>query len=444
MMKPMWSVSSLVSYIKQGIDHDENLMQLFVQGEISNLVKHRSGHYYFTLKDDKARMNCVMFANFARLIRFNLENGSKVIANCKVSVYEASGSVQLYVNALQLDGIGDLYYQFEQLKKKLHQEGYFDPTHKKELPEYPMDIAVISAKEAAALHDVKITLKRRWPLAKITLYPSLVQGSEASKQLIETIQKADLNQHEVILLVRGGGSIEDLWAFNDENLTKCIYYANTPIVSGVGHESDTTLVDYVTDARAATPTAAAELITPDIHEVSNLLQRQKKQFMHKMMNHYNKNEIQLKRIQSHPFIKNPYSYIENNMISIDLKKSNFENIYANILMNQSEIQNKKDAFQFYLKMMIRENKTHINEYQKNLLNVGDNIYKDSVYEYKKRIELLDAFSPLKVLLRGYSLTKLNDTYLRSVEEVHVNDEIQTVLNDGIIVSKVLERRNKND
>lgn len=444
MIKQMWSVSSLVSYIKQGIDHDENLMQLFVQGEISNLVKHRSGHYYFTLKDDKARMNCVMFANFARLIRFNLENGSKVIANCKVSVYEASGSVQLYVNSLQLDGIGDLYYQFEQLKKKLYQEGYFDPAHKKALPEFPMDIAIISAKEAAALHDVKITLKRRWPLAKLTLYPSLVQGNGASNQLIETIQKADANHHEVILLVRGGGSIEDLWAFNDENLAKCIYHVNTPIVSGVGHESDTTLVDYVSDARAATPTAAAELITPDIYEVNDLLKRQRKQLVHKMENHFNKCDRELNRIQSHPFIKNPYSYIENNMISIDLKRSKIENIYSNILMNQSEIQKKKDAFQFYLKMMHQQNSNKLDEYKKNLFNMSENIYKDSIYEYKKRIELLDAYSPLKILLRGYSLTQVNDTYLRSVEQVNVNDEMKTVLSDGIIVSKVLERRNKNE
>ena len=189
MMNQMWSVSSLVNYIKRRIDHDENLIQLFVQGEISNLVKHRSGHYYFTLKDDKAKMNCVMFSNYARLLRFNLENGNKVIVQCKVSVYEAGGNVQLYVNGIQLDGIGDLYYQFELLKKKLFNEGYFDDLHKKALPEYPMDIAVISAKEAAAMHDVMTTLNRRWPIAKVTFYPSLVQGNGASKQLIDVLNR---------------------------------------------------------------------------------------------------------------------------------------------------------------------------------------------------------------------------------------------------------------
>lgn len=440
MINQMWSVSSLVNYIKQGIDHDENLMRLLVQGEVSNLVKHRSGHYYFTLKDDKAKMNCVMFANFARLIRFNLENGSKVIANCKVSVYEASGSVQLYVNHLQLDGIGDLYYQFELLKKKMSQEGYFDIAHKKALPQYPIDIACISAKEAAAKFDVLTTIARRWPLAKITFYPSLVQGNEASKQLIDTIRKADSNHHEVLLLVRGGGSIEDLWAFNSEELAKCIYNANTPIVSGVGHESDITLVDYVSDARAATPTAAAELITPDINDVELHLIRYRRELISKMNQHINQADHKMKRIQSHPFVKNPSSFIENNLMTIDLKRSAFESQYMQFLNLKNYINIKKDRFDHYIDFFYQKKNYEIQNNINKLKQYSDYYYQNVLNDYKKRIELLDAYSPLKILLRGYSITKVKDNYLRSIDEVSINDEIETVLNDGIIYSKVLNRR----
>lgn len=442
MINQMWSVSSLVTYIKRSIDHDTNLMQLLVQGEVSNLVKHRSGHYYFTLKDDKAKMNCVMFSNYARLVRFNLENGSKVIAQCKVSVYEASGSVQLYVNGLQLDGIGDLYYQFELLKKKMFGEGYFDPSHKKPLPEYPMDIALISAKEAAAMYDVKTTISRRWPLAQITFYPSLVQGNEASQQLISTIQKADLNQHEVILLVRGGGSIEDLWAFNNEDLAKCIYDAHTPIVSGVGHESDTTLVDYVSDARAATPTAAAELITPDMKEVHRQLNQYKRHFIQRMNHIIHQEEIKLERIKSHSYIKQPLSYIENNMMSIDLKRSSFERQIMNYINIQSQIQTRLDKFNHQIDLFYQKNTYHIKDYRKMLIQLTDSLVQQAFNDHTKHIELLDAYSPLKVLLRGYSISKFKDTCIRSIDDVKNDDEIETVVNDGIIYSKVLDRRKK--
>ena len=444
MTQPMWSVSSLVSYIKRGIDHDENLMQLLVQGEVSNLVKHRSGHYYFTLKDDKARMSCVMFANYARLVHFNLENGSKVIAHCKVSVYEASGSVQLYVNGLQMDGIGDLYLQLEALKKKLLNEGYFDPSHKKALPEYPVDIALISAKEAAAASDVVITIKRRWPMASITFYPSLVQGNDASKMLIETIKKADQKHHDVILLVRGGGSIEDLWAFNNEELARCIYAAQSVIVTGVGHETDTTLVDYVSDARAATPTAAAELVTPDIQDVQKLLEHHNSILIKRMDELLGQASQHIDKAKSHPYIKNPLSYIENSMITLDLKKSAFEQQLSHMIHMQSDIRQIRFRFAHAAELSFQKSRMQLEHDRQKLHFKTEQVYQRKMNEHQKRIELLDAYSPLKVLLRGYSLTRLGKQCIRSVDEVEAGNEIVSVLSDGVIYSKVMEKEKKHE
>lgn len=444
MMNRMWSVSALVSYIKRGIDHDENLMQLLVRGEISNLVKHRSGHYYFTLKDDKARMSCVMFSNYARLVRFDLENGSRVIAQCKVSVYEAGGSVQLYVNGLQPDGIGEMYLQLEALKKKMMSEGYFDPAHKKKLPMYPMDIALISAKEAAAASDVRTTIARRWPLAKITFYPSLVQGSEAAAMLIETIKKADQKHHDVILLVRGGGSIEDLWAFNQEALAKCIYDAATPIVTGVGHETDTTLVDYVSDARAATPTAAAELVTPDIQEVSDQLQRYKKMMADRLKMLLDRSTHRLDKVKSHPYIKNPMAYIENSMMSLDLKRNAFETYIHGMMNLHSDVEQKRIRFAHAGSLMVQKMENQLWQQNDKLLIHTKRYGLDSERELRGRIQLLDAYSPLKILLRGYSLTKINGHCIKSIDDVQVNDRIVTTLSDGEIYSNVLKKEKKHE
>lgn len=443
MIEKMWSVSSLVSYIKKGIDHDENLVSLIVQGEISNLVKHRSGHFYFTLKDDKARMNCVMFSNFARLINFDLQNGSKVLAFCRVSVYEASGSVQLYVNSLQLDGIGDLYLRFEQLKKKLNDEGYFDVKHKKGIPEYPMDIAIISANKAAALSDCLTTIQKRWPIAKITFYPSLVQGIDASEQLIQTLKKADQKNHDVILLVRGGGSIEDLWAFNHEELAKCIYHAQTPIISGVGHESDTTLVDYVSDIRAATPTAAATLATPDIKDVLFNIQRIKKMFIEKMKSQLDANGLQLHRYANHPYFKNPLNYLENNQMNVDLKRYEFEKYTRNILELQNELRYREQKLQHLSKSFVQNMNYELLSSKKQMIQMIQMIEQNASKEMIKKVSLLDAYSPLKVLVRGYSLTKKENEYVRNIDDVQINDEINTIVNDGIIRSIVVSKEKKS-
>ena len=258
MSQNVYSVSALVHYIKQTLDNDIRIQSILIKGEISNFTNHRSGHWYFTLKDARSKISCVMFSSHARRCNILLKEGMKVIVTASVSMYEAGGSVQLYVTAVRSDGLGDLFLQLEEVKKKLAAQGLFDPQKKKPLPQYPMRIGVITAKTGAAVQDILTTISRRWPLAEVVVYPSLVQGIQASGAIVENLRKADQGGHDVILLARGGGPIEDLWCFNEEAVARAVFAMHTVIVTGVGHETDTTLVDYVSDARAPTPTAAAD------------------------------------------------------------------------------------------------------------------------------------------------------------------------------------------
>ncbi|MEF9968454.1 MAG: exodeoxyribonuclease VII large subunit, partial [Longicatena sp.] len=250
MSQAVVKVSTLVSYLKSKIDQDNYLQRILVCGEISNFVRHRSGHWYFTLKDEVSRLSCVMFSSSASRSKYIPKDGDKVILQANTSIFESSGQLQLYVTGIKLDGVGDLYVQFELLKKKLFNEGYFDENHKLSIPKYPLQIGLITGKNTAAREDVISTLQRRWPIANLIEINTLVQGDTAAKQICDAIKQMESMDVEVILLVRGGGSIEDLWAFNDENLAKVIYHCSIPIVTGVGHEVDTTIVDYVSDLRA--------------------------------------------------------------------------------------------------------------------------------------------------------------------------------------------------
>ena len=261
------SVSQLVRYLKSKLDNDPLIQRIMIEGEISNFTAHRSGHWYFSLKDHQSRISCVMFQTYVKAVKFFPKNGDKVIVSCSTSMFESAGSVQLYCTSMKPSGVGDLYVQLELLKQKLRSEGLFDVQHKKMIPAYPMRIGVIVGANTAAREDIMTTLKRRWPVAQIVEFHSLVQGDTAHLELISAILRADQSNCDVLILARGGGSIEDLWAFNNEDLARYIFQLNTPIVTGIGHEIDFTIADFVADVRAATPTAAAETVSPDIAEV---------------------------------------------------------------------------------------------------------------------------------------------------------------------------------
>ena len=258
------SITQLTEYIRNKLDMDPNLGQVAVRGEISNYKVYPSGHHYFTLKDESAALKCVMFKGSAMRLRFRPENGMKVIAMGKVTVYPRDGAYQLYCAAMAMDGVGDLYAAFEQLKKKLAAEGLFDPAHKKPLPKYPGTIGIVTSSAGAAVHDMLRILRKRYPLSKVRLLPVRVQGAEAPGEIAAAIRYANHYRLADLLIVgRGGGSIEDLWAFNDEQVAHAIYDSQIPVISAVGHEPDVTISDYVADLRAATPSNAAELAVPD-------------------------------------------------------------------------------------------------------------------------------------------------------------------------------------
>ena len=267
MSQNAYSVSELLHNIKINLESTPAFRSFWLKGEISNYTAHRSGHWYFTLKDEGARVSCIMFANYTLGVHFPVKEGDKVLVKASVSVYPPQGSLQITVSQMSLDGIGDLFLQFEKLKKKLYEEGLFDPAHKKSLPRYPESIGIITGAKTAALQDILKTLNLRWPGLQTTIYESLVQGEGAASQIMAQLQRADQQGHQVLILARGGGSIEDLWAFNDERLARVLYQLKTPLVTGIGHEVDVTIADYVADLRAATPTAAAQAVVRDFREV---------------------------------------------------------------------------------------------------------------------------------------------------------------------------------
>jgi len=268
-----WTVSDLTAYIRELFEIDYRLQDIEVSGEISNFTRARSGHLYFTIKDAGAQLKCVMWRSAAERLRFSPADGDAVVAAGRISVYEASGAYQLYANSLQPAGRGDLALAFEQLKQRLADDGLFDPEHKKAISVAPKKIGIVTSADAAALRDILNVLNRRYPLVSVLIAPTLVQGTEAPPQIVRALQWLDSRSDiDTIIIARGGGSVEDLWAFNDEQVARAIFHAKHPIITGVGHEVDFTIADFVADQRAPTPSAAAEIAVPDIEEIRPLLQ----------------------------------------------------------------------------------------------------------------------------------------------------------------------------
>lgn len=442
MSSPVYTVSALVRYIKSALDNDMNLQAVFIKGEISNFTNHRSGHWYFTLKDAKARISCVMFSSYASRCPILLKEGMKVIITASVSMYEAAGSTQLYVTKVQADGIGDLYLQLEQTKAKLAKEGLFDPGHKKALPAYPMSIGIITAKTGAAVQDMLTTIARRWPLAKVAVYPTLVQGAAASAQLIQVLQKADQNGHEVLLLARGGGSLEDLWCFNDEALARTVYQLETVVVTGVGHETDTTLVDYVSDARAPTPTAAAELITPDRNEVLQNLMMMRQRMLQALRMLDQKSRRSLELVKNNRYLKNPLAYAESQKLQLAMTIKSLGDVENRVERSRYalSLQSRKLAYQASLLM---QEAARYNEHKEQQLT---DMMQEKIRIYKAQMAqqtaLLDAFSPLKILNRGYSIVS-KESIIRSVTQLHPTDEVEIRFADGRVIAQI-ENIKEND
>ncbi len=393
------SVTELNLYIKRIFDSDRTLNAVTVKGEISNFTNHRSGHLYFSLKDEEGQIKAVMFRSAAARLKFIPENGMRVIIHGSVTVYQRDGSYQLYANSIEPDGIGALYLAYEQLKEKLCSEGLFDESHKQPLPAFPERVGVITSPTGAAVRDIINVTGRRFPLAKIYLYPALVQGDGAAESMIKALEYfEDSRLCDVIIIGRGGGSIEDLWAFNNEILARKIYDAKTPIISAVGHETDFTICDFVADHRAPTPSAAAEIAVPDIREL--------------VMTVYDLGERAV-----------------NGLTRVaERKREKFLNLYELLKDRASELTvNKK----------------------RDLEKINDSLYVGidrSLKECRNRLvinsEKLNSLSPLSVLSRGYAVLQKGDKIIRDIEEISVGDNLSLTLTNGTATAQIIEKRVK--
>lgn len=434
------SISSVIARIKNVLTQTMDLDGIWIQGEISNLTKHRSGHYYFSLKDKSGEMSCVMFSSYVSRLNFNVEEGMRVLVSGSINVYEQRGSLQLVIRQMKQDGLGDLYLEFEKRKQDLLRAGYFDESHKKAKPDYIENIGVVTGAQAAALQDVLSTIQRRWPMMKVTLYPSLVQGSLAPKSLIQSLKEADTHNHDALLIVRGGGSFEDLFCFNDVQLVKTIYSLNTYIVSGVGHEVDTTLCDLVCDHRSVTPTAAAQWVTLDQYEVMAKILNNKELLRQNMSMILNHNKVKLDSYKNHPYLKDPKSFIIEKQLKLDGYNTQIEHALELELQKKNVIKNYTQ--QMHLRMMnivkVQENKlSMVPEKLRSNMQV---LLQNSRHSLQKNCALLDAYSPLKVLSRGYSISKIEDKVIKHVKDVARDDIMVTRVNGGVITSCVVSTK----
>lgn len=391
------SVSKLNELVKMLIEDCQPLRNIYVSGEISNFTHYyRSGHMYFTLKDEKSQIKAVMFSSYAAKLRFKPENGMKVICRGRLAVYEKNGEYQIYAEDLQPDGLGALNLAFEQLKMKLFSEGVCSDEVKKSLPLYPKKIGVATSNIGAAVEDIKNITKRRYPLAELVILPTIVQGAFASADIVKSIEFLDsMGDVDVIIVGRGGGSIEDLWAFNTEEVARAVIACQTPVVSAVGHETDYTICDFVADLRAPTPSAAAELVCPDILSLINYVDGLKKQLDYSVNSKINDESIRLDELSS-SYVLADYS---------EVIKTFEDNV--SVLMDRMN-----------------------DEYQYSLETKGNT--------FAVLVEKLSALSPLAVLARGYSICEKNGRVVKNINEVKANDCLEVKMNGGNVVCKVLE------
>ena len=398
MAQNVLSITQLNEYIRGRMDADPLLTQVAVRGEISNYKLYPSGHHYFTLKDESSALRCVMFKGNAMRLRFRPENGMKIIAMGKVSVFPRDGAYQLYCTAMAMDGVGDLYAAFEQLKRKLEAQGLFDPRHKKPLPKYPGTIGIITSSAGAAIHDMLRILRKRYPLSQVRLLPVRVQGAEAPGEIAAAIRYANYWKLADLLIVgRGGGSIEDLWAFNDERVAYAIYESEIPVISAVGHEPDVTISDFVADLRAATPSNAAELAVPDQDALRQNLDSLTAAMAAGLNRQIRSAQQHLNVLSQSAALKSPDAYLQQ-------QRKNLELITNRLVSAQNQ------------------NITRKNQ------------------QYIAAVSKLDAMSPLKVLSRGYAMTtKEQGEVVRSVKQVEPGERITISLSDGRLSATVINK-----
>ena len=401
-MDHIYAVSEVNGLIKDLIDGTPQLSGLYIRGELSNYKIYPSGHHYFTLKDGQSALRCVMFKSSAMKLRFRPENGMQAVVFGRISVFPREGAYQLYCTQLSPDGVGDLYVAFEQLKQKLQQEGLFDPAHKKPLPPYPQRIAIVTSGAGAAVHDMIRILRRRYPIAKVLLLPVRVQGAEAPPEIVGAIRYANRwKQGDVLITGRGGGSMEDLWAFNDERVARAIYASEIPVISAVGHEPDVTISDYVADLRAATPSNAAEIAVPDMAELLRTLDAAHSRMTQSIRRDIAAHSRRLESLSKKRVLTDPTAYLADRRQDVD----HMTHRLCAAMRVVTDVQNRR---------------------------------------FGALAASLDALSPLKVLGRGYALAQQPDgTVLRSADQARIGETLRLRLADGALRCQVKEKENEH-
>ena len=418
------TISDLNRYIKAKFDMDTHLNRVYLKGEISNFKHHTRGHFYFTLKDESSRIAAVMFASSAKSVAFEPEDGMKVLVSGRIALYEATGSYQIYVDSMELDGIGNLYLEFERLKKELAKEGLFNKEHKRPIPRFPKKIGIITAPTGAAIRDILSTIKRRYPICETILFPALVQGTGAKESIVKQLNKAQEYDLDIIICGRGGGSIEDLWAFNEEIVARAIYNSKIPVISAVGHEIDFTIADYVADLRAPTPTGAAEMAVPNLVDLKSLIEQYKIRANEAVTNIIKKNRIKLESLQNSFVLKNPLSLYEIKEQKLD-SYIDYLNQYMANKLNHAKLMYEK----------VINNK---------ILKSPQSMFDKKKHQYELLLKTIEVLNPMKLLSSGYSIVKSNGKVIKNSHDVNLDDVVDIELSEGKLKCSVIGKDELND
>lgn len=431
MEKKYLTVSALNRYLKAKIDADTQLQRILIKGEISNFKHHSSGHLYFTLKDEQSRINAVMFSSKARKMLFELENGMKVLIQASVSVYDVAGTYQLYVDTIEQDGLGNLFLRYEQLKKQLSLEGVFDLDRKITIPKFPTKIAVLSAYPSAALADIVRTINLRFPVVRVIVFPIPVQGKDAYIQIIRTLNYVDTLGFSTIIIARGGGSLEDLWNFNEEELARAIYRCKTPVISGVGHEVDFTICDFVADYRAATPTAAAIKATPDLIELQQSVNNLQYKLNTLMKQRIALNKQLLTKITSFYLFRNPDKLFEDKKAKVDYLYDRLNDIFIYNLSNQSNrAKHLIQTFNHQTNLFTMNQNNHLNLINQSMEQLVKQKMKYEQERFYYLVSKLNTLSPLTTLERGYAIILKDEKVISMVDDLKSGDKIEIKMKDG--------------
>ena len=456
------TVSRLNKYVKSQMARDPKLKKVYLKGEISNYTEYSSGHHYFTIKDEKSSISAVMFQFSAKKLKFTPEDGMNVLVKGEVSIYPATGKYQIIVRQMIEDGVGNLYVAYNQLKNRLEKEGLFDSEHKKPIPKFPKRIGVVTAQTGAAIHDIITTIERRWPLCEVYLFPSLVQGEGSASNIAKQIQYSQNFNLDTLIVGRGGGSMEDLWSFNEEIVAKAIFESDTPVISAVGHEVDFTIADFVADKRAPTPTAAAEMAVPDYIEIRNQLDSlniRLREVVNKQMDSYSQRLIHIK---NRPLFKNPEEIYSQKEMELDKSKEKL-NYYSNRLIREKENKLIRLKDSYYLRNpydLTDKKEMRYTEASIKLKKEMDDVIKSkerslirakefytlrnpqALTENKEQrfLELfnkLELLNPMLTIKRGYTLTKKDGKVVSKSKELNKGDRIEIEFSDGNVDSEVL-------